>query len=231
MLTSTQFVFRKSSPNYTEIPQANPIRWSVCLYEDDKFVQQTGWFKCRDFFNDMAALYNGANNCIYGMDTQKIKVNTYGIFLLIKETTPQFIDNVMRCVAPKYKEEIGGDLHPVPVEDMPGHVLILLPKDLVDNTYSFSFVTLLLRACNDAKEFSCYDHLISESVEGLVANYKDSLKHLSLKRPAHLRKYWWWSGPVYNSLTKTENSFEYRPILHDNGVMSWIRYTQFNKPE
>ena len=226
MLTSTLFVFREDSPKYIELAQPNPIRWSICLYEDDKFVQQTGWFKCRDFFNDMSALYNGANNAIYRMDTSKIKVNSYGVFLLMKETTPQFVGNVVRCVAPKYKEEMGGDLHPVPVEDMPGHVLLLLPKDLVDNTFSFSFITLLLRACNDVKEFSCYDHLITESVEPLVENYKGVLKELSLKRPAHLQQYWWWANTI-NSETTKETSYEYQGCLHDNGVISWFRQPQF----
>jgi len=219
MPTSTPSLIFNSKKGYSEIDQNNPIRWAIFKYQgNDTFVQQTGLFKCKDFFNDFVAKYHGADVSIYGMRTADNEVDAAGMFIGLWNITDQFIGNVERAINPKLQQELGIQLLPAQVGDT---VLVFLPKVLFDSTYTISFLTLLIRACNDVKEWSCYEHLVSESLESLLVSNVSWFKEASLLPPEHLRKYWYYAGPAYNNEVIQNNNYSFSSMVHNNGVLGW----------
>ena len=227
MLTSQQFVLKNPKHSYTEVWQANPLRWLVMFQnEEGKFVQQTLPFKCKDYFNDFVAKYQGHAFKQYGMPCGSVKVNTYGMWLLLTNITDQFIGNIERAINPKLEAETGHKLNPVKVEDKPDHVLVLLPRSLFDSTYTMSYLTLIIRACNAANDFSCFEELITTSKESLVESAK-WLKDLSFLPPEHLRQYWWWQGDNYSSKKIMSDNYSFNSYVHNNGVFAWVNTKGF----
>jgi len=218
MPMSTPSLVFKTGSGYAEENQQNPLRWAIFKNSGDTFTQQTYKMKCKDFFNDFVAKYHGSECNIYGMNTASVEVDSYGMFLGLWETTPQFIGNIEQALNPKLEQEVGVKLYPVQVGEV---VLLLLPRCLFDSTYTTSLVTLLIRACNDAKEWSCYDHLVSESIEPLVLSRADWLKSANLLPPEHLREFWFYSGPEYNDKTITNGTFSFSSYVHNCGFLAW----------
>jgi len=146
MLTSQQFVPKKFLYNFAEVPQQNPLRWT--LYYRDKdglFYPQEHEFRCKDYFNDFVASYHGKECSIYGMKTANVKKNIYGMLVGVTNVTQAFVHNIEKCLNPKLEAETGHKLYPTTVEDMPGKVLFLLPRELFNTTYTISFLTLMIR--------------------------------------------------------------------------------------
>jgi len=228
MPTSTPSLVLNNIEGYSEAGQANPLRWATFKRDGDTFVQQTGKIKCKDYFNDFVAKYRGHTVKIYGMDTSKYKEDTYGVFIGLWYTTPQFLGNLERALNPKLENELGFKLFPVQVGDV---VLMLLPRALFENTYTISFVTLLIRACNDALEWSSYEHMVAESMESLIENQRVWLKQAPLLPPEHLRKYWYYCGPQYNSEIVQENNYSFSSLVHNNGFISWANAPGFIQKE
>ena len=46
--------------NYSEIPQINPLKFSLVRKEKDELIRLSHTFKCRDFYGDY--IYNSKNN-------------------------------------------------------------------------------------------------------------------------------------------------------------------------
>lgn len=223
---STPSLVFKEGEGYAEIGQQNPLRWAIFKNSGDVFTQQTKKFKCKDFFNDFVAKYHDTDVSIYGMSTSSAEVDAYGMFIGLWQTTPQFIGNIERAINPKLEEEMGFKLLPVQVGEV---VLLLLPRALFDSTYTISLVTLLIRACNDAQEWSCYDHMMTHSIEELIQRHSGWLKTASLLPPDHLKEYWWYVTPSHNSETIKKGSYGLNSYVHNNGSISWKNSTGFMK--
>lgn len=230
MLTSKLFALDKiKNVSYSERNQANPLRWSVFyLDKENKYIRQTNPMMCKDFFNDMVAKYQGICLNIYGLDCEKINLNEYGVWLLLSNTTDQFIGNVERVLNPKLGHETGQILNPAKVEDLNGEVLVLIPRSLFNSTYTISYLTLVIRACNAAKDFSSWENLMTNSKETLIQS-APWLKDKNFLPPDHLKEYWWWQGEAYNSKKIAETTYGLRNFVHNNGVFAWVNIHGFTQ--
>ena len=151
------FKFLKAiTKQYSEIEQLNPLRWEILFKNaDGVFEPQTAKFKCKDFFNDIVAKYNGHNLTIYGMDTSSIKLNEEGVYVRLKNLfrdNPYFIENLQRIVIDPVKQELGAEIWFKKVNTTVG--LLFLPREVFKNTYIISLVTYLIRCCNNKLEVS-----------------------------------------------------------------------------
>jgi len=217
-MSTPSLVLKKIPGSYSEVDQHNPLRWVIFKREGDAFIQQTNQFRCKDFFNDFVAKYHGNDCIIYGMNTAKVEVDSYGMFIGLWNTTPQLVSNIEKALNPKLKEECGVELQPVKVGDV---VLLLLPRVLFDSTYTISFVTLLIRACNDATEWDCYEHMVTESIENIFSGKEEWFKGASLLPPEHLRKYWFYCGDKAHSECVQQDHYAFSTYVHNSGVLTW----------
>jgi len=203
----------------SEETQQNPLRWAIFKYQgDNKFVQQTPPFRCKDYFNDFVAKYHGHEVSIFGIHTGKVEVDSFGMFVGLQHTTPQFVDNLLRVLNPKLQEEFGIELVPTTVDEW---VLVLFPRVLFDSTYTISLLTLIIRACNDVTEWANYDHLVEGSLESLILSHKGWLKSAKLLPPEHLRKYWFFSHETYHNETVAPGSYSFSNHVHNTGCFTW----------
>lgn len=215
MLISTQFAAPLKAA-YIENGQVNPIRWCVYHYEEDSetFTAQTGWFKCKDFFNDFVAHYNGLKGLIYNMNTNKIKLNSYGVWIRLKGVRAGFYKNALLVA-----EKFGVTIQPAPFEDDASHCLVLFPRELFNNTYIISLFTLYLRMANMPKEASSVEEIIKLSDEPLKGQtYFDKLP---FQVPESLKDYWCYMGKDFNSKVWKHSSPMTLDSVHNNGSFGW----------
>lgn len=216
MLTSTTFAVPLKR-EYGEIPQANPIRWCLYHYDADKeeFTAQSDWFKCKDFFNDVVAKYNGVEGSVYGFNTKPLLLNTYGVWIRLKNLKKAFYHNAL-LVAEKFQVT----LNFAPFEDDETQCLTLFPRELFENTYKISLFTLLIRAANESTKYGSYEELVEKSSEPLLGNSR--FKRAPLTLPEKLLPYWCYMGERWNSQKWEGCSARKIDAVHNNGFMSWM---------
>lgn len=227
MLNTTTFALPPRR-NYIEDNQTNPIRWALYHYEEstNTFTPQTGWFKCKDFFNDVVAWYKDVKGSIYNMNLTTVKLNEYGVWVLLKGINEGFEHN-SKFVA----EHFGIELNFAPFDDDPSHCLTFFPKEVFKNTFTISLLTLLLRAANEKEEYESLAQLIEKTKESQVRmpQFAKVLKGL----PKELQNYWFYCGDRFNP-EKWDASY---PVtldsIHSNGCFSWYSsgYRHFDKKE
>lgn len=212
MLTSKQFANDPHNVIYRQVPQSNPILWSIyALREDELFEAQTGMFKCKDFFNDIVSAYNGGpQHPIYGFDVSKVKLAPYGIFVRLFNIQKGFYENIER-VNDSLRQQLGIVLKPVPIEDVDGQCLMLLPRQLFNSTFIISKVTLWIRCCNTETVFSSLDEMLKTSVDNQYSPKSNS----NLLVPEKFKEYWFFVNEDYNSKKPTN----YMSIIHDCGYL------------
>jgi len=216
MLTSKQFAANPFDKQYGEAAQHNPLRWAIYTHsqEDQLFHPQSAWFKCKDFFNEVTALYNhGTRANIYGFSTKEpFMVNPYGVFIRLKALRKGFYDNI-EVLNTLLEAQLGTKLLPVPVEDMKDECLLLLPRVLFNSTYIISKVTLWIRCCNVEVVFESMEKMQELSPESLVKRAS-----LNLLVPDSHKKYWFYAGKDHNSEKSPD---AYVSLIHNNGFASW----------
>jgi len=202
---------------YAEIEQANPLRWEILYREsEDSFISQSGYIKCKDFFNELVRKYNtGVDSSIYSFSTKDIKLNDAGVYFRMYHTTPLFEDNIEKVL----NTSKDSDLH-VTMEKVDGATLLFIPRYYWTSTYLTSLVTFYIRCCNCEVALSSIDDLWAKTNDAAI---HDKGKALALKWgfdvPEVYQQYWYYCNDTNNSVK--EPSPYSASIVHNNGVMSW----------
>jgi hypothetical protein len=207
-----------SAYHYSEAPQSNPLRWQVFCRNGDVFTPQTGVFMCKDYLNDVCAVYNGANVIAYGMNTKGMKLNDDGIWLrlfFIKDNTT-FLDNIEACVNAENPE------HPVTMEVLDGSVLMFIPRYYFNQTYLISLLAFVIRVSNNATKFKSLDTLLTGSNklnENAIYGHGTKLaQQWKFKVPEEYQQYWSYYNKEFNSAMKDMYGGS---TIHNNGARSW----------
>lgn len=200
---------------YSEIGQANPLRWEILFREsEDSFVSQSGLIKCKDFFNELVRKINsGQDSSIFDFGTKEIKVNEEGVYFRMHYTTSLFQSNI--------ESVINTGANNVTTEALPdGTVLLFIPRYYWSNTYLTSLVTYYIRCCNCDVVLANVDELWEKTSDVAIHNQGKALAlKWGLSVPEEYSKYWYYCGDKFNSATDpTPYSAS---IVHNNGVMSW----------
>lgn len=201
---------------YTENEQANPLRWCVLFKEEDgTFTPQTGWFKCKDYFNDMVAGLRGHHFSVYGM-TNNIKYNTDAFYVLVKEVVTDDLlkHNWGNVVLPLVEESFGVKATMEVVES--DKVLLTLPLEVLSSTYSISLLSWLLRVTAYRTQYTSLEEILAErDVYGFTLEYASApsssthVPHIlqyKLNVPERAKDYWYFSSVDYNSVRRPKES-------------------------
>lgn len=221
-----------NNSSYCEVPQVNPLRWKT-LHKvgDNEFVDQSGWWKCKDFLNDTVAFFKqGSKFSIYSYKND-IKANDEGVYFLLNfiANKDRFQKN-LEVVNKRLNADLGCKVDVVPVDDKK-QLIILIPPVCWESTYRISMITLLIRLCNYDQEFKKWEDIWdSKSVlfkDGVVASshtyFLNNAKTMGFAVPKQFQEYWYYAGPNYNS---TKLPKQTGLIIHDDGILSWSMWME-----
>jgi hypothetical protein len=194
---------------------------------DGTFIDQSGWIKCKDFYNDTVAYFKeGSVFSIYGYKNA-IKKNEEGVYFLLKfiKDKPTFFKN-MDAV----NEQLGSDLGcRVQVLDMDAddEVVVCVPLELWESTYRISMITMVVRLCNYGMLYKTWDDIWADKApvntveQAFTTEAKANAKNRGFLVPDKFKEYWFFAGPEYNS---TQNPALTGSIIHNNGVSNWSEF-------
>lgn len=216
-----------NNSGYCEVPQKNPLRWKTLFREEDgNFSDQSGWVKCKDFYNDTVAFFKeGSVFSIYDYQN-KIKKNDDGVYFLLKfiGDKKSFLHNLNVVNVQLFKDlkcSVGywdqGD----------DEVVICIPNELWESTYRISMVTFVIRLCNYGNTYNVWDDMWDtmspayqiESAFSPAA--KENAKKLGFLVPDQFKDYWYFAGPAHNSKVAPKLTGN---IIHNNGVTNWSEF-------
>ena len=213
---------------YAEVPQTNPLRWKTLLKEaDGSFSDQSGWIKCKDFYNDTVAFFKeGSVFSIYGYKNN-IKKNEEGVYFLLKfvKDKPSFFKNI-DVVNEQLHADLGCRLQALD-HDVDDEVVLLIPNELWESTYRISMVTMVVRLCNYGCVYEHWNdlwntHAPSYQIEhAFTQEAKNNAVRLGFKVPQMYANYWFYAGPEFNSKNKPKQT---GGIIHNNGVSNWSEF-------
>jgi len=225
----TKFVFQEMVTNYREVGQPNPLRW-VLLYRDgDNYYNQTNEMKCRDFFNDLAAKRNGREMRIYGFDTEHIKWNRFGMYVLLKNVfNVEKMCNNLEIINTRLKQDLACKLRYRAVEEDPTQLIIHIPELLFSKTYYISLVTMVIRLSNYDFPYTKWEDFFSDkapasTTDGVVTFNPEARKYLAKKGfvlPENVAQYWMYAGATYHDQNAAYVSSN--TAVHNNGILGWL---------
>jgi hypothetical protein len=203
--------------------QANPIRWQVLYREKDTFTPQTAQFRCKDYLNDLVAKYRGYSVQVYGMDTEKFKLNEDGVWLRLFNilSFEEFVSNINCCV-----NALVDDV-PITLEKLEDSVLMFIPKHFFSSSYKISLAAYLIRISNNKVKFSSFEEALKSKVSQGDGALRPKTKGNNLALmwkfdiPEDYQQYWWYANNEYNSV---HDSAPQGPTIHNNGVQGWAYY-------
>ena len=217
----------KNDSTYSEVGQTNPLRWKTLLkHKDGSFTDQSGWIKCKDFFNDTLAFFKrGTKFSIYRYKND-IEKNEEGVYFLLKEIKdmPSFMSGIDVLNVQLFKDT-KSEIAYWPQTDTT--VVILLPNPVWENTYCLSLVTMLIRCCNYGYLYKNWEDFYHSQApmntveHAFTQTAKDKRKEWGFKLPANLSKYWWYFNFTYNSEKMPDAS---GGTIHNNGVCQWTQH-------
>lgn len=212
---------------YAEVGQINPLRWKTLFKEEDgSFTDQSGWVKCKDFYNDTVAYFKEGSVFSIHSYQNKIKKNDEGVYFLLKyiKDKASFFRNIevmnqrlftdLKCSVGVWDQ--GND-----------EVVICVPLELWETTYRISMVTFVIRLCNYGNEYKCWEdfwdtHAPSYKIESaFTQDAKNNAVQLGFLVPEAFKDYWWYCGPAYNSKVKKNQTGS---TIHNNGVSNWSMF-------
>lgn len=212
------------SYDYTESGQSNPLRWTMLHRVDrETFQAQTAEFRCKDYFNECTALYNGhVPQSIYGFTAAGLKLNEEGVYVLL------------RNIAHKahYKANIGsinklGAAQGFPEIELMEHetgYIALIPRKYFDSTWLTSLVTYLMRVAN-VKETVADPTWMEHPTKNIDNPFGHDMYEKILKRgfkTPEAAKSYYFAGLTWD-YTKANFPPEY---VHNNGCRSWATQLQ-----
>jgi len=223
-------IYQNNNTRYAEVHQVNPLRWKTLYKQDDgTFVDQSGWVKCKDFYNDTVAFFKaGTEFSVYGY-RNKIKKNNEGVYFLLKfiKDKPSFLDNLYKVV----NAQLFSDLKcQIGIWDQgEDEVVVMIPNELWESTYRISMITYVIRLCNYGINYSCWDDLWSTNSPSHQLDHAftktaiTNAKKYGFKVPEQFNKYWFFAGKAYNSeQTPTITGH----VIHNNGVSNWSEFME-----
>lgn len=218
-----------NNKTYCEVGQVNPLRWKTLFREGDTFIDQSGWIKCKDFFNDTVAFFKeGSVFSIYSYDNN-IKKNDEGVYFLLKNIAdmPTFCSN-LDVMNQQLKADLGCHvgLFPQPNEEK-NQCIVLIPNELWETTYRISMVTYIIRLSNYGYKYTDWNSIWSTMAPSHTLDHAFSpaalknAKQYGFKPLPGYEKYWWYCGEQYNSeVLKGQTGL----TIHNNGCSSWSMY-------
>ena len=218
--------------SYTEVGQTNPLRWKIFRLETDgNFYDESGWLKCKDFFNDWVYTRETKKGMsIYGFSTHNhvmkdIDKEKPG-YIGLKNLRLGFFENlkVLNSFLP-HKIGIFQDAIWNTGETWKENPILEIPTYYLKNTYRISLLSLLIRLCNIEIVHSSWKDFVTYRYNMQDQNLFNSVKELNLWFNFHpkVEKYIWYCGNSINSETlKNKDAPNY--YIHNNGVVNWGVY-------
>lgn len=134
------------STSYLEVYQKAPLRWALCYFDGTDYVGQHGWWKCKDFLNDLVIyLHRGKQFDMYGFNN-KAKINEEGGYFALKNV-PSFFENNLALLNEHLINKGFDPIELHPHKDGPTECVILIPSMYFGNTFLISVITSYIRAC------------------------------------------------------------------------------------
>lgn len=212
---------------YAEMSQTNPIRWKTLYREGgDVFSDQSGWIKCKDFYNDTVAFFKeGSVFSIYSYQNQ-VKKNEEGVYFLLKfiGDKKSFFSNIemvnkrlfldLKCSVGLWDHE-------------KDEVVILIPNELWESTYRISMITMVVRLCNYGVKYEKWEDLWKDKAPATTVDraFTDeaiaNAKEYGFLVPKQYAGYWYYAGKEFNSKVKPQLT---GGIIHNNGVSNWSMF-------
>jgi hypothetical protein len=217
----------KNNTKYLEVGQINPLRWKTLYRLDgDTFEDQSGWVKCKDFYNDTVAFFKaGSVFSIYGYKNN-IKKNDEGVYFLLKFITDKkaFFHN-LNTVNTRLFQDLKCSVGAWDQDS--DEMVICIPNELWETTYRISMITYVLRLCNYGITYDKWEDLwhsqapSHQTDHAFSATAIKNAKELGFLVPEKFKDYWYFAGKEYNSVTNNKMTGH---IIHNNGVSNWSEY-------
>lgn len=206
--------FNIPSQSFAEVPQTAPLRWALGYINGDVFEGQHGWWKCKDFLNDVVIyLKTGKNFDMYGFNN-KAKLNEEGGYLALKNVPDFFGDNLTLL----NKHLLNKGFAPIDYVDVDDKVVdgyILIPSMYWENTFLISVITSYIRACVYSKCSSWEECVKNEST--LTGFYSKVEEQLTLDNLPILNKTLYLNYQ-YNGTMPINDTY----AVHNAGLQSWL---------
>ena len=215
---------------YNEAPQHNPLRWQFYYREGDKFIPQTGMFRCKDYLNDVCAKYNGKHVIAYGLNNKDMKLNDEGTWIVLRFVShiDIFMPNIETCINNENPE------YPLTMEVVDDKILMFIPRYYYNQTYLISLASYIIRISNTDIKFKSFDDaLASKNAQADQAIYGKGITLALSWRfevPEEFQKYYTYYSATYNSLLDNYSN----STVHNCGVMAWsenLTAEQINQKE
>ena len=214
---------------YNETPQVNPIRWKILYKDGENLTDQSGWMKCKDFFNDLVAAKYGRFFFVYGFDNQKIKWNEEGLYFLLKYISdkPRFFHN-LTTINERLVKDLGDNIEMKAWDNDKDEVVILIPSIIFTNTYYFSLLAMLIRVSNYDVQMSSWDDFFNEMSPLVTKENAFNSQTMKITKawgfvlPEKHLKHWWWYNEQYNS--EAGETFQQPTSIHNNGCAQRLMF-------
>ncbi len=217
----------KNNQTYAEVSQKNPLRWKTLLRNGDSYTDQSGWVKCKDFYNDTVAFFKeGSVFSIYGYQNA-IKKNDEGVYFLLKYIADKavFLDNLAVMNA-QLKKDLDCVVTPLPCPAA-DELIVLIPNALWESTYRISMVTFVIRLCNYGYVYKTWEDFWNTAApaysmeHAFTEDAKKNAKTLGFKVPTGFEEYWFYCGEKYNSKVAPKTT---GGTIHNNGCSNWSMF-------
>lgn len=208
---------------YSEISQKNPMRWmNVKPLGGDVWEPVTGWWKCKDFMNDVVTSFHLRKTFyIYGFKVNAEKFFAPGqeeLYFLVKNITPEWEENMV--VVNDYL--LSNGFPAVYYENLDKDYFISLDKAYLHNTYFISAVTLLIRMANVNKVYQTLDDMVNDEGNTHDTDNYTAIKQKPLSEfPEHLLEYIWYYDKNNNTKHTDKDKNIMTSQMHNCGVVSW----------
>ena len=205
--------------NYNEAIQANPLRWEI-LYLDTEtktLLPQGAKMKCKDFFNDLVARYQGVKLSIYGFDTSTVQLNQEGVYFRLSNVVD--IDQLEQSIKALEVAE-----HPTQIlrgiTRAQGRTILFVPRYYFESTYRISLLSHIVRIANNGKVLSSWNDYKDATQEFEPSLFSETIFKYQWTLPESFQGYWIYINKNYNSKGKGTT---YAALIHNNGMLSWAQ--------
>lgn len=208
-------------PSYAEIPQTNPIRWrNLKPTGDGNFEAVSGWWKCKDFQNEVVASFHTKEN--YSIYSFTVNYNTFfapgqkSLYFEVKNLVPGFWNNLQHLQ--NYLQSEGAPQITITKLDEE-RAFIELPEYYLTNTYFISVITLLIRMTN-TMAYPSWETLVANTNEQDSKLYRSVVAKPLSKFPENKLPYLYHYSPEL-CFKKGSGKVMQTSLLHNCGVVGW----------
>lgn len=218
--------------SYSESGQVNPLRWQA-LYKNEEgtFEDQTGVFKCKDYFNDIVAKYLDIDTCAYGFDTQRMKYNEEGVYVICSQLNhiPEFLNNVKLISSQAQTQGFPAlTAEKVAVEGIVANTncLLFFPREYFRSSYITSLLSYLVRVAHCNKAFTTFQDFVgnhpTKTVDHPFQSVHNKVMETLFEEP--VKDCWTYLGKTKKDFITKKNAMDYSTSLHNAGCYYWHHY-------